>query len=124
MDRFFDVKIECLEANKVSVRFYSSTKVDLWISQVRAVRCSEKADIGPITGYYIVHLDKAHPDDNYKIETFGPFLKDYSEYSYLNFVVADKSHKTQFNVILPIDGGEAEYKQEHFWGPIGNRDKS
>ena len=103
MERKFEIKLECVSKETISVRLFSTHKVDLMLKSVKAYYQPENADEwkGGILPVWL--------DNSAKIQTFS-FPKASDSYTSLNFIIKDKTNKLQYAVRIPLNGEKIEYR--------------
>ena len=104
MERKFDVRLECVEGNTISIRIYSAHKLELKVRNIKAFYQMTSCDEVNMV-YPSISVDKAA-----KVKTFA-FPKSANEYTSLNFIVKDKVNEVQYAVRVPLDGTEVKYTQ-------------
>ena len=109
VERKYDVKLERKYDNNISVRFYSTQRLDLTVKDVKAFYKPAESD------RYNIEIIPVWLDNDAKIKTFS-FPKAVDEYTSLTFIIKDKTNKTQFAVQIPLNGNEVKYTKMFYEG--------
>ena len=109
MERKFDIKLEELNRNGISIRFYSNSSLKLSILRIKAFYQPESYD------EYGIALVPVYLDNNASIKTFS-FSNENNPYISLNFIIKDKTNKKQYAVQVPLNGEEVKYTQMIYEG--------
>lgn len=109
MDRKFNLKLENIKNNDISIRFYSEYNLKLSIVRIKAFYQPKSFD------EYTIALVPVCLDNNAVIKTFS-FSNGNNEYTSLNFILKDKTNKIQYAVQVPLNGEEVKYTQMIYEG--------
>ena len=109
MERKYDIKLESKYDNNISVRFYSTQRLDLTIKDVKAFYKPMESD------RYNMGIIAVSLDNDAKVKTLA-FHKTGEEYTSVTFIIKDKTNKTQFAVQIPLIGNEVKYTEMVYEG--------
>lgn len=109
MERNFDVKLECIDNNNISIRFCSNHNLKISVSQIKAFYQTESFY------EYEIALVPVYVDNSATIKTFS-FSDGSKVYTSLNFIIKDKTNKAQYAVQVPLNGDEIKYTQMIYEG--------
>ena len=102
LERKFDVKLECIDNNNISIRFYSNHNLNIVVSQIKAFYQPKSFS------EYEIKLTPVYLDNSATIKTFS-FSNGDKVYTALNFIIKDKTNKAQYAVQVPLNGDKVKY---------------
>ena len=104
MKTHYDLQLARTDIAGVSVRFWSSEKCELSVIRGKFFYEPKKSD------EYSVSLTAIFLENDRK-ECFFTFPEEKHSYTSLNFIVKDKTHRTQYAVQLPLDGTSPQFTE-------------
>ena len=104
MEKHYDLQLAGTDIAGVMVRFWSSEKCELRVIRGKFFYEAKKSD------EYSVSLTAIFLENDWK-ECFFTFPKEKHSYTSLNFIVKDKTHRTQYAVRLPLDGTSPQFTE-------------
>lgn len=104
MEKHYDLRLAGTDIVGVRVRFWSSEKCELSVIRGKFFYEPKKSDeySVPLTAIFL---------ENDRKECFFTFPKEKHPYTSLNFIVKDKTHRTQYAVQLPLDGTPPKFTE-------------
>lgn len=98
--RSFEIKLERISDEGISVRFYSKKRCELIVYNVIAFnQQGEGDDRNRVSDYSLMKLNNSSD-----VKMFSRFSKPISVYRTLGFQVKDVSNKEMFSVRVPLNG--------------------
>jgi len=104
MEKNYDLRLVKKEDTAAKIRFWSNEKCELRVIRAKFFFAPQKANEYPIA------LPSIFLDNDWK-ECIFQFPDNKYPYTSLNFIVRDKTHKTQHAVQLSLDGTAPKFTQ-------------